>query len=244
MAPLRTDQFPSFQSEQHWWNAGYRSVVGVDEVGRGALAGPVVAGACLLASQDRVLQNIQRLGIDDSKRLTPKQRETLVPQIEHFFHCAVGEARVVEITRYGIVEATRKAMRRAIKKLLNQELGIRNYESRKITNNQQQTTNNPYTFLLIDGKFSLPRCPGIPAPYQQPIIRGDQQSITIAAASIIAKVYRDRLMTQLSQQYPQYGWENNKGYGTERHLTAVSCYGVTLLHRLEFLEQKHRSIKS
>lgn len=236
---------PSFSFEQTLYAKGFSLVVGVDEVGRGALAGPVVAGACSvrgplasLQGDPLSLNEITALGIDDSKRLTSKKREALAPEIEKYFQCAIGEASVAEINKYGIVAATQKAMRRAIKSLGS--LVVRRSRNDKKTiqaNDQRLTTNDPLSFLLIDGKFPLPHCQGLPLSRQKAIIKGDQQSISIAAASIIAKVYRDRLMCQLAKQYPRYGWEKNKGYGTQQHLQAIRLRGITGMHRRAFVSE-------
>lgn len=239
---------PTFSLEISYWNQGYSSVIGVDEVGRGALAGPVVAGAVMLKrikNYESRIKEIIRLGINDSKQLSAKQREILVPEIQTYFHCTIGEASVGEINRYGIVKATRKAMRRAIRKLL------RHPERPEGVEGSRPHTGNPtgffapgctrrcvpplrMTYLLIDG-FPLPRCSGFPIGRQRAIIGGDRKSISIAAASIIAKVHRDSVMTGLSDMYVSYRWEKNKGYGTQPHRDAIQQHGTTPLHRLDFL---------
>lgn len=248
---------PTFTIEGWYWQRGFHHVIGVDEVGRGALAGPVVAGAAALRvssiryqvsgkKHNDILHNtlyiipdtILSLGIDDSKRVSAKQREALVPYIRRYFHCTVAEASVGEINRYGIVEATRKAMRRTIRKLVfsMQYVVSGMKQNGTIPNTKYKIPNTKSgSFLLLDGGFPLPHCPGFPLARQQAIVRGDQTSITIAAASIIAKVHRDSVMTGLSDMYVSYRWEKNKGYGTQPHRDAIQQYGRTPLHRLDFL---------
>lgn len=214
---------PDFSYEKIYWKRGCHFVIGVDEVGRGAFAGPVVAAAAglkslkLIANRLKTEGNILNLGIDDSKRLSPQKREQLDPLIKKYFHLGIGEASVYEINRYGIVKAVEKAMREAIKKLIMQEC------------------KNERMFLLIDG-FRVKYIPGIGLKNQMGIIRGDQKSISIAAASIIAKVYRDSLMAKLSKGFDKYNWSKNKGYGTKEHREAIAKYGVCNLHREKYID--------
>lgn len=175
-------------------------IAGVDEVGRGALAGPVVAGAVIL--KDFPIQ-----GIMDSKKLTASKRERLAKDIRReALAYAIGQASAKEIDTYNILNATLLAMKRAVQNLA-------------IIPDQ----------VLIDGNCS----PILPYPTQT-IIRGDQLSPVISAASIFAKVCRDRLMQDLHQHYPQYGFAQHKGYGTAQHQAALWQYGCTPLHRFSF----------
>jgi ribonuclease HII len=181
--------------------AGYPIVAGIDEVGRGCLFGPVAAAACVL--------DLGRLpsGINDSKKLTAKQRTKLADEIRKAardYAIAFIEASVVD--QINILEATREAMRRAV-------AGLKEAPA----------------FLLCDGIY----IPGIQIP-QQNIVHGDALSVSIAAASILAKVERDQLIDRLAVQFPGYDLENNKGYGTARHLEALRRRGPTELHRLTF----------
>jgi len=206
-----------FYHEETFWRQGIDTVIGIDEVGRGSLAGPVVAGACCLKDQifaDLVL----RLGIDDSKRLKAMRRMELSKIIKKYFQWGIGEADVIEINRWGIVRATGRAMRRALK---NFQFPISNFQ------------NNQKYFMLVDG-FPVKYLPG-GLKRQTAIIRGDQKSVTIAAASIIAKVYRDRLMIKLAREYPDYKWERNKGYGTGFHRRIIIKNGISLYHREKFI---------
>lgn len=197
---------PNFDIEKSYWDKGY-FVIGVDEVGRGAVAGPVVAASA--ATKFEFLKRIEGLRIDDSKRLTRKKREELEPIIKKYFYFGIGEASVYEINKFGIVRATRRAMKRAIRKLPVSKVQL------------------PIKFL-IDGR----RVKGI--GHQKAIIKGDQKSISIAAASIIAKVYRDKLMRKLGKIYSGYGFEHHVGYGTRKHAEMIIKHGLCKIHRIEF----------
>jgi ribonuclease HII len=192
-----------FEREAH--RRGFQLVSGIDEVGRGPLAGPVVAAAVILPPK------VELAGVKDSKRLTATQRELCCETILSCA-CAVGIGCVepAEIDRVNILQATFKAMIQAIENLQNP----------------------PPDFLLIDGPYKLPLA--IP---QRGIPRGDQRSLSIAAASIVAKVHRDRLMGEYHALYPAYGFAQNKGYGTALHLEALRCHGPCPLHRLSFLKK-------
>ena len=180
---------------------GFRHIAGVDEAGRGALAGPVVAAAVALPL------GWMPNGLDDSKKLGPPRREKLYLEIEERAVIGVGVADIEEIERLNILHAAMLAMRRAAENLsANVDL------------------------LLIDGN-RVPEGLSVPA---EPIIGGDGKSASIAAASIIAKVIRDKLMSELSVEHPGYGWNKNKGYGTKHHIRAIQDNGPTDQHRLSF----------
>ena len=177
------------------------SVAGLDEAGRGPLAGPVVAAAVVLGPGTRIA------GVDDSKRLTPEERESLYPVI-HARAVAVGVGVVdaETIDRVNILQATRRAMSLALVSLgLEPELVLTD-------------------FVALDGL----RCP------QRNLVNGDQRSATVAAASIIAKVTRDRMMAEADREYPQYGFGRHKGYATLEHLAALIMHGPCPLHRRTF----------
>ena len=176
-------------------------IAGVDEVGRGSLAGPVYAAAVILKS------NIDRKKIKDSKQLNKFEREFLSNYIKKNSEWALGTASLIEIEKFNILNATLLAMKRAIKKL-------------KI---------KPY-LVLIDGNKS----PKIKNYLIKEIIKGDQKIKEISAASIIAKVSRDKLMKKLSNQYKKYKWDINAGYGTKDHIKAIKKYGITEFHRKTF----------
>jgi ribonuclease HII len=180
---------------------GFRSIAGVDEVGRGCLAGPVVAAAVILDSGYPIV------GLRDSKQLTPGARTRLARRIvERAVSCALGLVEARDIDRTDIRSATLEAMRRAVG-----SLGV-----------------HP-DFLLVDAM----RIPALDIP-QRGIVRGDQKSASIAAASILAKVYRDGLMRSFHATYPAYRFDANKGYGTRVHLQALRRHGASPLHRTTF----------
>jgi len=181
-------------------------IAGVDEVGRGALFGPVVAAAVILPESSLALLAAQ--GVRDSKQLSASQRRELLQSIRQLaVDCRIGYASVREIDRLNILQASLLAMKRAILRLKVQP-----------------------DLCLIDGNQ---RVPNLPLP-QQTIIQGDQNSLAIAAASIIAKVWRDDLITRLSKRYPAYQLATNKGYGTAAHRQALATYGATPYHRKSF----------
>lgn len=195
-------------------SAGYDSdyvIVGVDEVGRGCLAGPVVAAAVILPAIDLSSELARELdGLDDSKKLSPTVRETMSTLLRASSRFAIGEATVKEIDKINILQATFLAMRRALKELAPPEKSL----------------------ILVDGNKHIPKC----NLHQSAIVNGDAQSAAVAAASVIAKVYRDQMMRKLSQKYPPYRWESNKGYGSQEHRDAIAEYGLTKLHRKKFCE--------
>ncbi len=188
--------------EQELREAGYASVCGVDEAGRGPLCGSVVAAAVILPN-DFVLE-----GLDDSKKLTAKKREALFDVIcENAVAYCIAEASVEEIDRLNILEADLLAMRRAIDGLQIKA-----------------------DYALIDGNVAR----GFQIP-SRAVIHGDAISPSIAAASILAKVTRDRQCVELDRQYPQYGIAKHKGYGTKAHMDALRQFGPSPIHRKQFI---------
>ncbi|MEL6840054.1 MAG: ribonuclease HII [Pseudomonadota bacterium] len=192
---------PDFSFETQALQRGLTLVAGVDEVGRGPLAGPVVAAAVILDPA-----NIPD-GLNDSKKLSAKRRATLYDQIMDSACVSVAAADVAEIDTHNILRASHIAMRRAIEGLA-------------------RTPDH----VLIDGNMA-PRGLIISA---ETIVKGDARSQSIAAASIVAKLWRDRHMVDLAQQFPHYGWESNMGYGTAQHFKGLAAYGVTPHHRRSF----------
>ncbi len=192
---------PDFRLEQDAFADGHRIVAGVDEVGRGPLAGPVVAAAVVL-DPARI-----PAGLNDSKKLSAKRRAVLHDRIAEVAQVSVAEATVEEIDDLNILRASHLAMERAVAGL-------------------------PVApaMALIDGNL-IPRGLGIPA---RAIIKGDGVSVSIAAASIMAKIWRDRVMWDLAQHYPGYGWETNAGYPSKSHKEALRNLGVTPHHRRSF----------
>ena len=187
--------------EYEKYQAGFRFVVGIDEVGRGPLAGPVVAAAVGFP------QGVEIPPVNDSKKLSEEKREALDEAIRKVpgVRIAVAEVPVDEIDRINILRATHLAMRMAAEQIPEADC------------------------LLVDG---LP-VPGLPKESFN-MVKGDARSASIAAASIIAKVYRDRLMNELDKVYPGYGFAENKGYGTAAHLKALKELGATAVHRRSF----------
>ena len=181
---------------------GYAFIAGVDEVGRGCLAGPVVAAACILDAS-RPLPD----GLDDSKKLTAPKREEIAAVLKHYAVCyGIGQVEADEIDRINILEATKKAMLMAIGSLTPAA-----------------------DFLLVDA-LHLKQSP-LP---QQAIIKGDSISASIAAASILAKTYRDNLMVEYDREYPAYGFAGHKGYAAAAHYSAIRSNGHCPIHRVSF----------
>lgn len=180
---------------------GFLLIAGVDEVGRGCLAGPVVAGACILDLSKPIPK-----GLNDSKKLTEKKRLAIEEAIlDNAVSYAIGQVEAEEIDRINILQATKKAMKLAIAAL-----------------------DPSPQFLLIDA-LNL----DLPIP-QKGIIKGDATSVSIAAASILAKNHRDRLMKELDAVYPQYGFAGHVGYGSKAHFEALRKHGPCLIHRKSF----------
>ena len=233
---------PDLSFERKLFRKGYKFVAGVDEVGRGSFAGPVVAG-CVVFPPGGVLPKRvtgagepqgrgpelvsrrkglgagewqdPRIRINDSKMLTPKQREIADKWIRgNALATGIGIASVAQINRLGIKKASEIAFRKAI---VNCKLSI--------------------NYLLIDA-FYIPYVKGLRRKNQKAIVKGDTKSVSIAAASIIAKVYRDNLMYRLGKEpkYRKYGWGRNKGYGTRQHRKAIKKYGTTRQHRKQFVD--------
>ncbi len=192
---------PDLRAEWRLWQAGRRLVVGVDEVGTGALCAPVVAAAVLVRPNTRKI-----VGVRDSKTLSLRQREMLVTEIQRrSLAWGVGAASVAEIERLNIYHATHLAMRRALRRI------------------------GAYDHVLVDGR-TIVGFEAAVGPYTS-IVDGDATSYAIACASIVAKVTRDRLMRLLALRYPGYGWEHNAGYATRDHVAGLQALGLTPFHR-------------
>ena len=193
---------PDMSAEAAAYEAGYRCVCGIDEAGRGPLAGPVGAAAVVLP------MGYELPGLNDSKKLTARRREALYTQLmddDRVLKC-VAEASVQEIDELNILRATHLAMARAA-----------------------QGIAAAVDFCLIDGLA----VPGFPLPSRN-LVKGDARCLSIAAASVLAKVTRDHYMQKLAAEFPQYGFERHAGYGTKAHLEAIRQYGVTVHHRRSF----------
>ena len=198
--------------ERQYYACGCRFIVGLDEAGRGAWAGPVAAGAVCLPIDRQDLSKLMR-GVNDSKQLSPLQRQHLVDTIKtHAIAWGVGSASNTEIDAHGIVPSTMMAMERALNDAL-----ARNPDLQPDT-------------LFIDAML----IPALRQYAQVSIIGGDARSLTIAAASILAKVWRDDLMSELDLEYPGYGFAEHKGYGVPQHQIALGMAGPSPIHRLTF----------
>ena len=184
-------------------------IAGVDEVGKGALFGPVFAGAVILSKENEL--KLLRKGLKDSKKLNSRQRNQLVPLIkENSISWALGQASAREIDNFGIRNATERAMMRALEKF-----------------------SSPPDLILVDGILPIRCWPG----KQQTQVRGESHFPSIAAASVLAKEARDEVIRRLANKYPLYRLEKNKGYGTEVHRTNLIKLGATELHRKSFLSK-------
>ncbi len=183
-------------------------VCGLDEVGRAPLAGPVVA-ACVFIPQDKIKGDVWN-HVNDSKMLSAAKRESLFDEIRNHCAWAINECCNDEIENINIVQASFLAMRRAFDAM-------------------RANFNVHMDGALIDGHIA----PEFPCPVKT-IVKGDSKSVSIAAASIIAKVYRDRMMARLAEDHPHYGWESNVGYPTRAHLAAIQKHGLTPFHRKTF----------
>ncbi|NTU47064.1 ribonuclease HII [Candidatus Roizmanbacteria bacterium] len=209
-------QYPDFSYETPLWEKGY-GVIGIDEVGRGPLAGPVTLGAvCIGMPNMGTPESWLGLGIDDSKRVVEKRRTELAAYItSHALATAVADSSVEVINKKGIVGAIQEATLSCIRQI------------------RLSVPSSVPLYVLCDA-FTLPSLPeGIIG--QEGIIKGDQKSCSIAAASLIAKVSRDSYMKSLATAYPLYCWEENKGYGTQKHRDALKQYGITPHHRTLFV---------
>ena len=193
---------PNFELENIYKNEGYEVVVGVDEAGRGSIAGPVTAGAVMFKKDSFPI------GLDDSKKLSSQQRAIIFEEIKEKAIYSFAHVPVEDIERINILQAALKAMTLAV-------------ESLPITPD----------LVLVDGNWLPPNlpCKGLA------VIKGDQKSLSIAAASVVAKVNRDNLMCRLAREEPAYGWDANKGYGTRKHLEALGKLGPSIHHRKSFL---------
>ena len=228
---------PNLKEEKKLWEKGFKRVAGLDEAGRGPLCGPVVAAAAILNSkiknpykaepsgfrQKSKLQiKIQNLEIKDSKKLSSKKREKLYQILTHsdFIEWGIGRVSEKVIDKINILEATKLAMVKAVKKLKRKP-----------------------DFLILDGNFILPAKALAKAGInksitQKSIVKADEKVFSCAAASIIAKVTRDRIMQRYHRKFPGYGFDKHKGYETKQHFKMLKKYGPSLIHRLTFTPVK------
>ncbi|MFT7433143.1 MAG: ribonuclease HII [Alphaproteobacteria bacterium] len=194
---------PDFSAEQNMLAQGKACIVGVDEVGRGPWAGPVVAAAVWIDPAKIPL------GATDSKKLSAKKRDALAEIIWRDAKCSIAECSVEEVDKLNIREATFLAMERAVAGL-----------------------NLPVDYIYVDGN-ALPK--NLPNTAEaETVVKGDSKILSIACASIVAKVYRDKMMADLAKTHPHYAWERNAGYGTKAHQEGLATHGVTVHHRRSF----------
>ena len=194
---------PDFSYEKNLMQQGFALVCGVDEAGRGPLAGPVYAAACILPC------DLEIEGLNDSKKLSEKKREVLYDIIiEKALDYCVATASVEEIEEHNILNATYLAMTRAVK-------GLKKVD-----------------YCLIDGNRLPPELVG----FSEAVVKGDSKSCSISAASILAKVSRDRFLLELDKEYPMYNFKKHKGYGTKEHMDLIRQYGACPMHRKSFLK--------
>ncbi len=199
----------NLDEEKNLFSLGYSTIGALDEAGRGPLAGPVVA-ACVIFNNKLKIDYLA--GIKDSKKLNEKNREFLFELIkQNFLEVGIGICDHKTIDRINILQATFLAMKKAISAVKNKP-----------------------DFIIIDGSSKLPNC-SIP---QQTYIKGDDNIFTIAAASIIAKVTRDKIMLEMDKLYPSYGFNKHKGYGTKLHIEKLKQFGPCVIHRLSFNKVK------
>ncbi|OGZ63036.1 MAG: ribonuclease HII [Candidatus Staskawiczbacteria bacterium RIFCSPHIGHO2_02_FULL_34_10] len=261
-------EFPNFNEEKKLWRKGFNVVVGLDEAGRGPLAGPVVAAAITINPKFKTLnpkqiknsnfRNLKRIldfdnlnlfrisdlgfwisQIKDSKQLSEKKREEIYTIITKHPAIEWGVGIVSEkiIDKINILEATKLAMQKAINSL---NINFNKFNKQKILPRDFNDRENheevlkDVGFLLIDGNFTLRQAQGKQFIPQLSIIKGDQKVFSISAASIIAKVTRDRIMQKMHKKYPQYGFEKHKGYGTALHIKNLKNFGPCKIHRKTF----------
>ncbi len=198
------------KSIMYQFDLEFGDIIGIDEAGRGPLAGPVVASAVYLKKYTSELSEI-----NDSKKLTEKKREKFFDIIKENFYVGIGISTENEIDEINILNATFLSMRRAIEDLEKTGISLKDKK------------------ILVDGNQKIREC----SLNQEAIVKGDGKSLSIAAASIIAKVTRDRIMVEMSEKYPEYGFDRHKGYGTKRHREALIKKGKTPIHRVSFLKK-------
>jgi ribonuclease HII len=235
-------KLPTLWYERRLWNRGYRVVAGLDEVGRGAWAGPLVVGAVAFSRELCHLSNLkylEKIGIDDSKRLSKKRRAELAEVIKkEALAWSVAEIPAAVINRVGIGPATQMGLRKAV-------------------SNLRRKFNRSVDYVVTDA-FHISRLAGLPIRRslslsqslngktktsklflgkgrQLAMVKGDQRVLSIAAASIVAKVHRDALMVKFAGKHAGYGWERNVGYGTPEHQRGLRKLGLTRLHRIRFV---------
>lgn len=236
---------PTFKLEKELQKAGYEMIIGIDEAGKGPLAGPVVAAAAIYKFSITSSPSLERRGatagrnevvkknldlIRDSKLLSEKQRESLYDFIHEHFYVGVGICDHKTIDRMNIFQASFLAMKKAISALthnVNRETPEKSGDTRFMIRDMR-------TIILLDGKSKIPNF----SLKQRAIVRGDKTVKSISAASIIAKVTRDRIMLEMHKKYPQYDFDRHKGYGTKLHMEKLKKHGPCEIHRKSFAPVK------
>ena len=239
----------TFSLEKELLEQGYDAVIGVDEAGRGPLCGPVVACAVVLRNFQFSIFNFQSNSnekifndpmwelVRDSKKLSEKQREKVFDFIHENFHVGVGLCNHETVDRINILEASFLAMKKAVvslkREMTNDKLPMtnkfQNQNDKEFKNTKYQIQDTRY-IILVDGNKVIPNF----SMEQKAVVGGDKIVKSISAASIIAKVTRDRIMMEMHAKYPQYGFDRHKGYGTKMHMDALSKYGPCEIHRQSF----------
>ena len=220
LEPTKSCRFRAFEDEGY--ARGFKAIAGVDEVGRGPLAGPVVAAAVILP------RRFSHAEIKDSKLLSPKQREKLAPIIcENAASWGLGVAEAEEIDRINILQASLLAMVRALD-------GLKSAPDCLLIDGNQQIP----VKLLRDSRFS-----SVASLYQKTIVKGDRFCLSIAAASIVAKVARDGMMVELDRRYPEYGFAAHKGYSSPAHFEALRRFGPSPIHRHSFRPVREAAVE-
>jgi ribonuclease HII len=218
----------TFILEKDFASQGFAYIIGTDEVGRGPLCGPVLACAVMYKDNNfEIPENLQKEFdlIRDSKKLSHKQREEIYDFICEHFYIGIGLCNHETIDRINILEASFLSMKKAIQELI------------KKRKKETGALENPKTIILVDGNKQIPNL----SIEQYAVIGGDKFVKSISAASIVAKVTRDRLMAEFAVKYPQYGIEKHMGYGTKMHMDALSKYGPCEIHRKSFAPVKRLS---
>ena len=217
---MKVQSYPSFDEEKLLWNKDIL-VIGIDEVGRGAFAGPIVAGAVIFPLNFSFPKKSPLSRVNDSKQVKPNLRVKLSQEIKkNALFWSVGEIDVNLINKKGVGIANKMVFRKVVASILKQA---------------KDSKSNSKFYLLVDG-FHVKFIRQIGLRSQKGIIKGDLKSFTIAAASIVAKVHRDNIMKKYHKSYPSYGFLKNKGYGTRDHRKAIREYGICKIHRLSFVE--------
>ena len=217
-------KYPNFNEEKKLWRKGFKKIIGLDEAGRGPLAGPVVAAAVSINSKFKI-QN-SKFRINDSKKLAPRERDEIFDFLKKHKNVKWGIGKVSEkvIDKINILEATKLAMKKAVKSL---EKKLK-HECRQKTRGRGFFAKGAQ-FLILDGNFKI----DIDIP-QKSVIKGDEKVFSCAAASILAKVTRDRIMLKYHKKFPKYGFDKHKGYPTKFHFRALKKHGFCKIHRKTF----------